>query len=145
MAGNKEPTRSKTKRILLVDDTDAVRRILGAMLRIEGGFDVATAADGMVALEILSKDQYDILLVDLNMPVMSGIELYQRLTKEHPDAAARVVFMSADSQAPQTRSLKKINRPFLLKPFTVDDLMNAFRSCSHGEGPDGSKTANKSL
>ncbi len=139
--------RDKRKRILLVDDTDAIRRLLGYMLRIEGGFDVDTTASGPEALEMLNKNEYDVLLVDLNMPVMSGIELYRCIGKEYPDVAARVVFMSADIPAPQTRSFfTNINRPFLLKPFTIDDLMNAFRSCSQGVvSPDGSETADKSF
>ncbi|MDP2917631.1 MAG: response regulator [Dehalococcoidia bacterium] len=138
---------SKTKRMLLVDDAEGVRRILGDMLRIEGGFDVDTTASGPEALEMLNKNEYDVLLVDLNMPVMSGIELYRCMRKEYPDVAAKVVFMSADIPAPQTRGFFiNIDRPFLPKPFTIDDLMNAIRSCNHGaRSLDGSETADKSF
>ncbi|MDD5537336.1 MAG: response regulator [Candidatus Omnitrophica bacterium] len=134
MAGNKESARGKTIRILLVDDTAAVRRILGAMLRIDGGFEVATAAGGAEALDILSKSTYDIVLVDINMPVMDGIELYRKIEKQFPDVATRVVFMSADNQPPQV--FKKVNRPFLAKPFTTEALMNAYRSGDHREGSE---------
>ncbi len=60
----------KAKRMLIVDDTDAVRHVLEDMARIEGGFDVETAASGAVALDMLSKNKYDVLLVDLGMPVL---------------------------------------------------------------------------
>ena len=117
-------SQGKTKRLLVVDDTDAVRRVLAAMLRIEGGFNVDSAGSGLVALDMLSKNEYDILLVDLGMPGMSGMELYQRIKEKHPEVADKVIFMSADIQNIATQHLiAKAKRPFLLKPFTVDDLM----------------------
>ncbi len=133
------------KRMLIVDDSAAVRRSLGAML-VDEGFSVDTAGDGIAAQDMLGKNEYDIVLVDLRMPVMSGIELYRRI-EWCPDVATKVVFMSADMPDPRTRSFfTKINRPFLLKPFTIDDLMNAFRSCNQGVvSPDGSETADKSF
>ncbi len=114
----------KAKRMLLVDDTDAVRRVLEDMFRIEAGFDVETAASGVVALDMLSKNNYDVLLVDLGMPVMSGTELYQCIKDKYPDVADRVIFMSGGIQGAATELfLEQTNRPFLLKPFTVDALM----------------------
>ena len=134
------------KRMLIVDDSAAVRRILGRML-VEEGFSVDTAGDGIAAQDMLGKNEYDIVLVDLRMPIMSGIELYRHIEGGYPEVATKVVFMSADMPDPRTRSFfTKINRPFLLKPFTIDDLMNEFRSCSQGVvSPDGSETADKSF
>ena len=115
---------SKIKRILIVDDTDAVRRVLEDMFRIESGFDVNTAAGGEVALEMLGQNKYDVLLVDLGMPVMSGTELYQRIKERCPDAAEKVVFMSGGIRDTATEHfLEQAKRPFLLKPFKVDALM----------------------
>ena len=122
---------SVKKRLLLVDDTDAVRRVVGSMLRIQGGFDVDPAANGAVARDMLSKNRYDVLLVDLNMPVMNGIELYRCIEEEYPEVATRVVFISADTPGPQARSFfAKVNRPFLSKPFAIEAVMNAFKSCT---------------
>lgn len=117
------------KRILLVDDNDAVRRVLGAMLRIDGGFEVDTAANGAFALDMLRKNDYNILLLDVNMPVMNGIQLYHSIVKEYPESARRVVFMSADTFNP-----KKINRPFLSNPFSIDELMSIYRTSIEGHG-----------
>jgi CheY-like chemotaxis protein len=111
--------------MLIVDDSAAVRRILGSIF-IDEGFRVDTAADGIVAQDMLGKNEYDVVLVDLSMPFMSGIELYQRIEGGHPEGATKVVFMSVDMPDPRTRSFfTKINRPFLLKPSTTGDLMNA--------------------
>lgn len=117
------------KRILLVDDSEVIRRGLGRILVIEG-FSVDTAADGIEAQHLLNENDYDMVLTDIRMPVMTGIELYQQIEQICPKAANKVVFMSMDIPDPQTRRFfTKVNRPFLLKPFTMDDLMNAFRSC----------------
>lgn len=131
--------------MLIVDDSAPVRRILGRML-VDEGFSVDTASDGIAAQDMVGKNEYNIMLVDLRMPIMSGIELYRRIEEAYPEMATKVVFMSVDIPDPKTRSFfTKVNRPFLLKPFTMDDLMNAFRNCSHGVGsPDGSETADKS-
>ena len=98
--------------------------VLAAVLRIEGGFNVDSAGSGLVALDMLSKNEYNILLVDLGMPGMSGIELYQCIKDKYPDIVGRVIFMSAGVQSVETEHLlKQTNRPFLLKPFTVDALL----------------------
>jgi len=133
--------RDERKRILLVDDSDVIRHFLGDMLRVGGEFDVDTAINGRVALDMLNKDRYNALLVDMNMPFMSGIELYRCVERTYPEMATKVVFMSLDIPDPKTRSFfTKVNWPFLLKPFTIDDLMNAFRNCVVGReagSPDG--------
>ncbi len=134
--------------MLIVDDSAVVRRILGSML-VGEGFSVDTAADGITAQDMLGKNEYDIVLVDLRMPTMCGIELYRRIEAGYPGVATKVVFMSVDIPDPQTRSFfTKINRPFLLKPFTIDELMNASRNCAAGRGAatqDGYETADKGL
>ena len=75
---------------------------------------------------MLSKNKYDVLLLGLNMPGMNGIGLYRRIEKEYPEAATKVIFMSADT--PEQSFFTKANRPFLLKPFTTDDLLNTYRT-----------------
>jgi len=97
---------------------------LAAMLRIKGGFNVDSAGSGEVALDMLSKNEYDVLLVDLVMPGISGFELYQRIKEKQPGVADKVIFMSADIQSVATEHLlAQTGRPFLLKPFTVDALL----------------------
>lgn len=119
-------SRDKRKRILIIDDSAPVRRILGRIL-VDEGFSVNTASDGIAAQDMLGKNEYDIVLVDMRMPIMSGVELYRRIEEKYHEVATKVVFMSVDIPDPKTQSFfTKVNRPFLLKPFTMDDLMNAF-------------------
>jgi len=115
----------KVKRLLIVDDSEAIRHFLGRMFTDEG-FYVDTAADGIVAQNLLGMSEYDIVLVDLRMPFMSGIELYRHIKKDYPEVANKVVFMSVDTPDPSMRNFfAKNNRPFLSKPFTTYELLKA--------------------
>lgn len=68
------------KRVLVVDDEEALRKLYGALFK-EAGYQVRLAADGQEALELILESCPDILLSDVNMPVMSGIELLERLQR----------------------------------------------------------------
>jgi len=71
------------RRILVVDDDSVVRESLKTVLECEG-YNVITAGDGQQALDQLSKEEVDLALLDLNMPVMNGWDTFERLTAKHP-------------------------------------------------------------
>ena len=113
------------KRLLIVDDSYPIRKVLRSMFT-DRGFSVETAPDGMEAQEMLEKNRYDILLIDLNMPVLNGIELYRRIEGRNPRIESKIIFMSADSPGPRMRRFfTNINRPLLKKPFTISEFLNA--------------------
>ncbi len=115
----------KSKRLLIVDDSEVIRDVLSSILTGQG-FSVDTAADGIIAQRLLDKNEYDVVLVDMMMPVMTGNELYHQIEEKYPDVARKVIFMSADTPGLQTHSFfTEINRPFLSKSFTINRLLNA--------------------
>jgi len=71
------------KRILVVDDDTSVRQMLGRILTDEG-YRVTEAANGAQALEIAAKERFDLMLLDLNMPVKNGWDTFERLTTQNP-------------------------------------------------------------
>ncbi len=71
----------KADRILLVDDEAAIRDVLAQYLRSEG-FDVSEAGDGVAALDRLRSDRPDLVILDLNLPRMSGVEVFRHLRAE---------------------------------------------------------------
>ena len=75
---------SGTPRILIIDDEAAIRESLDTLLTLEG-FTVSMAADGVSGLDLLSRNQYDLLLLDLALPGESGIDLLPRITDMHPN------------------------------------------------------------
>jgi two-component system, OmpR family, response regulator MprA len=86
------PNRWKAQ-ILIVDEDPAVRTTLGMFL-MSAGYDVATADNGITAVAHLSSTVPDLLVTDLNMPLMSGIELISHLRSLHPKVP--IVAMSGD-------------------------------------------------
>lgn len=86
--------RSKTH-ILVVDDDPSVRESLG-MLLMSAGYDVATADNGINAVSHLNRTVPDLLVTDLNMPQMSGVELISHVRSRHPSVS--IVAMSGNYQ-----------------------------------------------
>ena len=83
---------SETIRILVVDDNPAMAYTLADILEMKG-FSVHAAASGAEALEILRKQPIDILLTDVKMPEMNGLELYRETRKAYPKLVT--IFMTA--------------------------------------------------
>jgi CheY-like chemotaxis protein len=106
--------------VMVVDDDLAIRELI-AMVLTDEGYAVATATNGAEALTQLQQSPPPALvLLDLNMPVMSGWELQARLREELPDLP--VVFMTAGQRA-QEEARRHQAAGFLPKPFDLDHLL----------------------
>ena len=113
---------ARRKRILIVDDEPAIRKLCQRVLT-EEGFEVDTASNGEIALAMISKQEYELYLIDIKMPLMTGEELYVSLKKTYPRSAGRVVFITGSALGAATESfLQSSGRPILLKPFTTNEL-----------------------
>ena len=129
----KEPV-SRGKKILIVDDEPAICHICQRVLTQEG-FEVDIASNGKVAQTMMEEKQYDLGLVDIKIPVMSGKELYYWLRTRQPQLANRVVFTTGDVMGGDTKGfLEQTKRPFLAKPFTPDDLKTIMKEALLREG-----------
>ena len=112
-----------TGTVLAVDDEEKMLEILEEILEL-CGCTVVTARNGEEALKVLEdSDPPDAIVLDLRMPVMDGRELFQRLLREKPDLAERVLFLTADTLSPSARNfLEGVGQPYISKPFTIDEL-----------------------
>jgi len=112
-------------RVLLVDDEEALRRPLGKYLRRRGA-DVTEAGDGKAALAALQVSGVDVIVADLRMPRMDGMEMYSALEATRPDLAQRLVFLSGDlSELSAAGRLQIPNDRILLKPVDLKTLEEA--------------------
>jgi len=112
-------------RALLVDDEEALRRPLGKYLRRRGA-DVIEAGDGEAALAVLQDSEVDVIVADLRMPRMDGMEMYSALEATRPDLARRLVFLSGDlSELSAAGRLQIPNDRILLKPVDLKTLEEA--------------------
>jgi len=116
-----EAARDKVK-ILVVEDEEVVSNICRAVLENEG-FDVDTVVDCRIAQKMINGNHYDLCLLDILIPEMSGRQLYQWLLETHPQLAEKVVFCTGLAiEGNIKKFLEKSGRPLLPKPFSLDEL-----------------------
>lgn len=124
------PTAASEKpRILVVDDEDTIRLVLAKYLRTRG-FDVATAESGDAALETLAGAKFELMLCDVRMPGLSGVEIVPSALETDPDLA--IVMLSAVNDAPTaTEALSQGVLDYLTKPIELQHLHEAVLRALH--------------
>lgn len=114
---------AEAKRLLIVDDEETIRLALSRFLRSRG-FDADTAESGTAALALLREGYYSLMLCDIRMPGMSGLDLVPQARAVHPDMA--VVMLSAVNDVPTaTESISAGAMEYLTKPVDLQDLLAA--------------------
>ena len=106
--------------IMVVDDELIVRESLKGWLE-KFGYGVDTAEDALDALEKLERESYDVLLVDIKMPGMDGIELLKKVKEDQPDVIV-VMITAHGSIESAIEAMKSGARDYLMKPFDPEDL-----------------------
>lgn len=109
-----------TPKILVVDDEVRIGSACKAVLE-EEGFHVAVATDGNLGLKAISDEHFDIVLLDLMMPSLSGFEVLSRIRSLHPDTVVIVITGYATIEH-SIEAMKKGAFDFIPKPFTPDQL-----------------------
>jgi CheY-like chemotaxis protein len=112
-------------KLMIVDDNEGVRHLVSRWLE-RAGFSVSQAKDGAEALDLIKKDPPDIILADIRMPKINGLELARMVKREFP--GTKVVLMTAYS-SPQTIAQAKREGvdDYLEKPFTQDQVEKTAR------------------
>ncbi len=110
-------------RILLAEDDESVRRFVARALTLEG-HDVTEVTDGALALEALHEDGFDLLLTDIAMPVMDGIQLALNVARDYP--TLRILMMSgyADERR-RAHNLEALVHDIVPKPFSLAEIVAA--------------------
>jgi two-component system probable response regulator PhcQ len=120
-----DPASPATVTVLFVDDEPLVLRAIVRLLAGQAGFDVLAAASGIEALAILRTRSVDVLVSDIDMPRMTGLELVRIARREFP-GTLRVLLTGAGTM---DRAVKAINEGevvrFFAKPFEVDAFVQA--------------------
>jgi signal transduction histidine kinase len=111
--------------ILLVDDEDGIRKVLGISLE-DGGYNVLTAANGEQALRIFEESRPPIVLTDIKMPGMDGIELLKKIKEESPDTEVIMITGHGEMEL-AIQSLKFDATDFITKPINDEALEIALK------------------
>lgn len=123
------PQLVQTARILVVDDEDTIRLVLAKYLRTRG-FDVATAESGEAALEALSEHRFDLMLCDVRMPGLSGVETLAPAREIDPDLG--IVMLSAVNDAPTAAdAMAQGVLDYLTKPIELAQLHESVNRALH--------------
>lgn len=112
-------------RALVIDDSRAMRTILrGILTSLE--FDVVEAADGRQAVDILSEDHdFDLALVDWNLPEMSGLEIVTEVRKDPELASLPLLMVTTETEFERvTQALQAGADEYIMKPFDRDMLLD---------------------
>ena len=130
-------------KILLVDDEPLLLESLEIILSMSGDYTIiGKAGNGVEALDILSKDIPDLMLVDLNMPGMGGIELIPKVHNEHPQIKIIVLTTFYDEKS-ISHAIAGGACGYLLKDSGKDAILNAISQALHGQSVLDSKVMEK--
>ena len=116
--------------VLVVDDSAMMRKVVLRVLKMaDVEFDrEIEAGDGQQALAALREDKVALILCDINMPVMSGLQLLQQIKAENLAVGVPIVMITTESSEPQVRqAILAGARGYIRKPFTVDHIKNTVK------------------
>lgn len=117
-------------RILVVDDEDSIREFLEIMLKKEG-YEVTLAEDGLKAKDILSKKSFDMIISDMQMPNMTGLELLKHVKESYPDVFFMMITAFGTTET-AVDAMKMGAYDYVTKPFKIDEvrlnISNALRT-----------------
>jgi two-component system, chemotaxis family, chemotaxis protein CheY len=112
-------------RVLLVDDSSVMRKIVERSLR-QSGLEIGAvleASNGAEALAVLAENRVDLILCDINMPVMDGLELVKRLAGVENATGVPVVMITTEgSESNVVQALSAGARGYIRKPFTAEQV-----------------------
>src|SRR6187431_3629469 len=109
-------------RVLVVDDEKFIRDIIADFLGMEG-YIVRTAEDGTSAISELERARYDMVISDLKMPRMGGLDLLKEVAKAHPDTLT-VIMTGFGTVETAIDAMKRGAYDYILKPFKVEEIVH---------------------
>ena len=118
-------------RVLVVDDDESIRTLIQRLLN-KHGFMVEVASDGAAALEKISKENYDALVLDLMMPRIDGFGVIKEMIASKPNLVPKTVVATAYPKEVTNQKLDEVCR-VIIKPFDTKELVDAVRECTAHE------------
>jgi DNA-binding response OmpR family regulator len=129
--------------ILIIEDEEKIARFVELELKHEG-YTADKATDGRTGLEMAETGAYDLIILDIMLPQLSGIEVLRRLRKSANEAAANVpviLLTARDAVTDKVTGLDMGANDYMTKPFAIEELLARIRAAlrqshSHGERPE---------
>lgn len=119
-------------KILIAEDDQDIRELVVLTLQFNG-FEVVSASDGAQAVEKAQQDDFDLILMDVRMPRMTGYEACRHLRKMEGTREVPIIFLSAKGQEAEIRQgIEAGATQYILKPFAPDVLARKIRDVLNG-------------
>jgi two-component system, chemotaxis family, chemotaxis protein CheY len=113
------------RKVLTVDDASTMRKMIALTLKT-AGYEVVEAADGLEALDLISKTEVDMMILDVNMPNMNGIELVRRVRTSPKHCRTPIIMLTTETQESlRTEARSAGATGWINKPFKQDHLVGA--------------------
>lgn len=116
-------------RILVIDDDETILDLLSDALSPE--YQVATAHDALEGVELMMSEHFDLLIIDLGMPVLDGVELIQKIRANSPFDKIPILVLSAYPEL-RTRLLGSEVQAVIPKPFSIEQLNRTVANITRG-------------
>jgi two-component system chemotaxis response regulator CheY len=116
------------KKVLVVDDSPTIRQQIGRALG-EAGFDVIEATDGVDGIDKIDSDRgIGIVILDINMPRMNGLEMLEKVKQQSQNESLPVIMLTSEGQKSLIERAKRAGaKGWIVKPFKTELLVGAVR------------------
>ena len=113
-----------SKKILVVDDEPDILKVIIFRLK-KAGYDVKTAINGQIALDMIAEDRPDIILLDISLPLLNGYEVCRRIKADDNFKSIPVMFLTAStaSEGFKKRAEEAGAQAYMFKPFDYEELL----------------------
>ena len=116
-----------SQKILIVDDSESIRQAVGITLE-KAGYTVQSAIDGLNALDYLKGEPLSLIITDLNMPNLDGIELVKKIRADENYKFTPILILTTESQAEKRNEAKSAGATgWIVKPFFPDKLIEVVK------------------
>ena len=115
------------KNILIVDDSESIRELVSLTL-VAAGYKVDKGSDGLEAIKLLDGREINLVITDLNMPNMDGIQLIREIRKKNEYATIPILLLTTESQASKKEEAKSAGATgWIVKPFVQEKLLEVVK------------------
>lgn len=113
-------TEDRKKRILIIEDNRALAELVSMIFEDDGNVEIAD--NGSIGLTKVSNMYFDVIITDIEMPVMNGMEFFYQALKIYPNIRERIIFCSGSSKEAYQRFIHKYCLRYLPKPYGIEEL-----------------------
>jgi len=122
------------RKILVVEDSPVMRDLIGSLIDELGGFEITAVENGLQALRVLPSEKFDLIVTDINMPNINGLELLAFVKKNPNHVNTPVLVVTTEgAEKDREKGLALGANMYLVKPFERDELLAAVRKLLDGE------------